>query len=157
MRPSMGEVVKLPIEGSSDEINLPPMPQTILELIDEGPEDVYSALRREEVTGVTRRLQGVAEEDEVVKALKVAFWCIQDDVSMRPSMGEVVKLPIEGSSDEINLPPMPQTILELIDEGPEDVYSALRREVNNQLSSFTVNTMTTSQELPFFLSVSCYL
>ncbi|KAF3487136.1 hypothetical protein F2Q69_00056444 [Brassica cretica] len=93
---------------------------------------------------VDRRLQGVAEEEEVVKALKVAFWCIQDDISMRPSMGEVVKL-LEGSSDEINLPPMPQTILELIDEGLEDVYRALRREVNNQLSSFTVNTMTTSQ------------
>ena len=94
---------------------------------------------------VDRRLQGVAEEDEVVKALKVAYWCIQDDVSMRPSMGEVVKLPIEDSSDEINLPPMPETLLELIDEGLEDVYRALRREVNNQLSSFTVNTMTTSQ------------
>ena len=93
---------------------------------------------------VDRRLQGVAEEEEVVKALKVAFWCIQDDISMRPSMGEVVKH-LEGSSDEINLPPMPQTILELIDEGLEDVYRALRREVNNQLSSFTVNTMTTSQ------------
>ncbi|CAN6912373.1 unnamed protein product [Brassica oleracea] len=96
---------------------------------------------------VDRRLQGVAEEDEVVKALKVAYWCIQDDVSMRPSMGEVVKLPIEGSSDEINLPPMPETLLELIDEGLEDVYRALRREVNNKLSSFTVNTMTTSQSI----------
>ncbi|KAL0890584.1 hypothetical protein Bca101_014567 [Brassica carinata] len=93
---------------------------------------------------VDRRLQGVAEEEEVVKALRVAFWCIQDDISMRPSMGEVVKL-LEGSSDEINLPPMPHTILELIDEGLEDVYRALRREVNNQLSSFTVNTMTTSR------------
>lgn len=93
-----------------------------------------------------RRLQGVAEEGEVVKALKVAFWCIQDDVSMRPSMGEVVKL-LEGSSEEINLPPMPQTIVELIEEGLEDVYRAMRREINNQLSSFTVNsnTITTSQ------------
>ncbi|ESQ31951.1 hypothetical protein EUTSA_v10003657mg [Eutrema salsugineum] len=93
---------------------------------------------------VDRRLQGVAEEEEVVKALKVAFWCIQDEVSVRPSMGEVVKL-LEGSSDEINLPPMPQTILELIEEGLEDVYRAMRREINNQLSSFTVNTITTSR------------
>ncbi|CAD5332525.1 unnamed protein product [Arabidopsis thaliana] len=93
---------------------------------------------------VDKRLQGVAEEEEVVKALKVAFWCIQDEVSMRPSMGEVVKL-LEGTSDEINLPPMPQTILELIEEGLEDVYRAMRREFNNQLSSLTVNTITTSQ------------
>ncbi|CAL9231370.1 unnamed protein product [Arabidopsis halleri] len=93
---------------------------------------------------VDKRLQGVAEEEEVLKALKVAFWCIQDEVSMRPSMGEVVKL-LEGSSDEVNLPPMPQTILELIEEGLEDVYRAMRREFNNQLSSLTVNTITTSQ------------
>lgn len=91
-----------------------------------------------------RKLQGVAKEEEVLKALKVACWCIQDEVSMRPSMGEVVKL-LEGSSDEINLPPIPQTILELIEEGLEGVYRAMRGEFNNQLSSFTVNTNTTSQ------------
>ena len=43
------------------------------------------------------------------RALKTGFWCIQDEVFMRPSMGEVVKM-LEGSL-EINIPPMPQTVL----------------------------------------------
>ena len=46
------------------------------------------------------------DEDEVLRALKVAFWCIQDEVFMRPSMGEAVKL-LEGSTAEIKMPPMP--------------------------------------------------
>ncbi|XP_010519464.1 PREDICTED: G-type lectin S-receptor-like serine/threonine-protein kinase At5g24080 isoform X2 [Tarenaya hassleriana] len=91
-----------------------------------------------------RRLKGAADEEEVTKALKVAFWCIQDEVGMRPSMGEVVKL-LEGSADDINAPPMPQTVIELIEEGLENVYRAMKREFNHHLmSSFTVNTTTTS-------------
>lgn len=43
------------------------------------------------------------------RALKTGFWCIQDEVFMRPSTGEVVKM-LEGSL-EINTPPMPQTVL----------------------------------------------
>ncbi|CAN1751361.1 G-type lectin S-receptor-like serine/threonine-protein kinase At5g24080 [Linum perenne] len=53
------------------------------------------------------------KEDELLRALKVAFWCIQDEVFMRPSMGEAVKL-LEGSTAEIKMPPMPQTVLEMI-------------------------------------------
>ena len=85
-----------------------------------------------------RRLQGAAEEEELVRALKVAFWCIQDEVSTRPSMGEVVKM-LEGSIDHINMPPMPQTVLELIEEGLDQVYKAMKTEFN-QFSSFTINS-----------------
>lgn len=85
-----------------------------------------------------RRLQGAVEEEEVTRALKVAFWCIQDEVSVRPSMGEVVKM-LEGSVVEINTPPMPQTVLELIEEGLDSVYRAMKREVN-PYSSFTITT-----------------
>lgn len=86
-----------------------------------------------------RRLEGRVEEEELIRALKVAFWCIQDEVSMRPSMGEVVKM-LEGSVD-INLPPMPQTVLELIEEGLDHVYKAMKREFN-QFSSFTITSTT---------------
>nr|POF04407.1 g-type lectin s-receptor-like serine/threonine-protein kinase [Quercus suber] len=85
-----------------------------------------------------RRLQGAAEEEELVRALKVAFWCIQDEVFTRPSMGEVVKM-LEGSIDHINMPPMPQTVLELIEEGLDQVYKAMKTEFN-QFSSFTINS-----------------
>ncbi|KAK1575384.1 hypothetical protein Q3G72_004986 [Acer saccharum] len=90
---------------------------------------------------VDRRLQqGAVEEEELIRALKVGFWCIQDEVSMRPSMGEVVKM-LEGSIDIINMPPMPQTVLELIEEGLDHVYRAMKREFNH-FSSFTINTST---------------
>ncbi|KAL1820085.1 hypothetical protein ACET3Z_014954 [Daucus carota] len=86
-----------------------------------------------------RRLEGRVDEEELTRALRVAFWCIQDDVSLRPSMGEVVKM-LEGA-DEIILPPIPQTVSELIEEGLDQVYKAMKREFN-QFSSFTITSTT---------------
>lgn len=88
-----------------------------------------------------RRLGGAVDGEELTRALKTAFWCIQDELFLRPSMGEVVKM-LEGSV-EINAPPMPQTVSELVEEGLEQVYRAMKREFNNdQFSSFTVNYST---------------
>ncbi|KAF8380135.1 hypothetical protein HHK36_027617 [Tetracentron sinense] len=89
-----------------------------------------------------KRLEGAVEEEELVKAMKVAFWCIQDEIWMRPSMGEVVKM-LEGSV-LINEPPMPQTVLELIEEGLDHVYKAMKRDFNHH-SSFTINTDPSSR------------
>lgn len=86
-----------------------------------------------------RRLEGAVEEEELLRALKVGFWCIQDEVNMRPSMSEVVMM-LEGSV-EVNEPPMPQSVLELIEEGLDHVYKAMKREFN-QFSSFTITNMT---------------
>lgn len=88
-----------------------------------------------------RRPEGAVEEEELVRALKVALWCIQDEVFTRPSMGEVVKM-LEGSMN-INMPPMPQTVLELIEEGLDHVYKAMKREFNH-FSSFTINSHPSS-------------
>ncbi|KDP22196.1 hypothetical protein JCGZ_26027 [Jatropha curcas] len=92
---------------------------------------------------VDQRLNGVVKEEELMRALKVGFWCIQDEVFMRPSMGEVVKM-LEGSM-EINIPPMPQTVLELIEEGLDHVYKAMKRELN-QFSSFTITSHDPSSQ-----------
>ncbi|KAK8949035.1 G-type lectin S-receptor-like serine/threonine-protein kinase [Platanthera zijinensis] len=65
---------------------------------------------------VDKRLKAeTIEAEELVGALRTAFWCIQEDVATRPSMGEVVRM-LEGSM-EINAPPMPQSVLELVEEG----------------------------------------
>lgn len=64
------------------------------------------------------------DEEELERALTVAFWCIQDEVFMRPSMGEVVKM-LEGSITII-APPMPQTVVGLIEEGLDHVYKAMK-------------------------------
>ncbi|CAO2838717.1 unnamed protein product [Amaranthus hypochondriacus] len=93
---------------------------------------------------VDKRLGGVVDEDELSRALKIAFWCIQDDVSIRPSMGEVVKM-FEGTM-EVNMPPMPQNILELIEEGLDNVYKAMKREHDHTSTSlFTINTHPSSR------------
>ncbi|KAL3834288.1 hypothetical protein ACJIZ3_009024 [Penstemon smallii] len=84
-----------------------------------------------------RRLEGAVEEEELMRALQVAFWCIQDEIAMRPTMGDVVRM-LEGSID-INMPPMPQTVLEIIEEGLDHVYKAMKREFK-QYSSFTTIT-----------------
>ncbi|KAL5538189.1 hypothetical protein UlMin_043010 [Ulmus minor] len=88
-----------------------------------------------------KRLGGAVDEEELMRALKVAFWCIQDEVFMRPTMGDVVRM-LEGAID-INMPPMPQTVLELVEEGLDHVYKAMRREFNH-FSSFTVNSHPSS-------------
>ncbi|MED6116188.1 hypothetical protein PIB30_097840 [Stylosanthes scabra] len=89
-----------------------------------------------------RRLNGVVDEEELMRTLKVAFWCIQDEVFLRPTMGEVVRM-LEGSTN-VNMPPMPQTVLELIEEGLEHVYKAMKREYN-PCSSLTITSHLTSQ------------
>ncbi|XLR44908.1 hypothetical protein S83_029568, partial [Arachis hypogaea] len=87
-----------------------------------------------------RRLNGVVEKEELMRTLKVAFWCIQDEVFLRPTMGEVVRM-LEGSTN-INMPPMPQTVLELIEEGLEHVYKAMKREYNPSSSSTITSHLT---------------
>ncbi|XP_010671571.2 G-type lectin S-receptor-like serine/threonine-protein kinase At5g24080 [Beta vulgaris subsp. vulgaris] len=86
---------------------------------------------------VDKRLGGAVDEEELTRILKIAFWCIQDDLSVRPSMGEVVKM-FDGTM-EVNMPPMPPNILELIEEGLDNVYKAMKREYDHT-STFTINT-----------------
>lgn len=88
-----------------------------------------------------RRLGGAVDEEQLIRALKVGFWCIQDEIFMRPTMGEVVKI-LDGSMD-INMPPMPQTVLELVEEGLDNVYRAMKGEFNH-MSSFTITSNPSS-------------
>lgn len=73
---------------------------------------------------VDKRLEGNVEEEQVLRALEVAFWCIQEEALVRPSMGEVVRM-LEGSV-AVNVPPMPQAVLEFEEEGLRSVYKVMR-------------------------------
>ncbi|KAJ8485264.1 hypothetical protein OPV22_017749 [Ensete ventricosum] len=73
-----------------------------------------------------KRLKGNVEEEELLRALRVAFWCIQDEASVRPSMGEVVRM-LEGAV-AIVAPPMPQAVVEFEEEGLHRVYRAMKGE-----------------------------
>ncbi|KAG2602473.1 hypothetical protein PVAP13_5KG682800 [Panicum virgatum] len=62
---------------------------------------------------VDGRLAGSADAAEVERACKVACWCVQDDESLRPSMGMVVQV-LEGLVD-VNTPPIPRSLKVLAD------------------------------------------
>ncbi|KAJ7948230.1 S-receptor-like serine/threonine-protein kinase [Quillaja saponaria] len=53
------------------------------------------------------RLGGNADVEELLRICKVACWCVQDDETQRPSMGQVVQN-LEGVLD-VNLPPVPRS------------------------------------------------
>lgn len=54
----------------------------------------WAAAQTESV--VDKRMEGGVNADELEQALRIAFWCLQEDEQMRPSMGEVVKV-LEGT------------------------------------------------------------
>ncbi|XP_068667595.1 G-type lectin S-receptor-like serine/threonine-protein kinase At2g19130 isoform X2 [Aristolochia californica] len=54
------------------------------------------------------RLGGDVDIDELERVCKVACWCIQDDESTRPSMGQIVQV-FEGDLG-VNMPPIPRAL-----------------------------------------------
>ncbi|MQL94768.1 hypothetical protein Taro_027416, partial [Colocasia esculenta] len=97
------------------------------------------------VKAADKRLQGEVVEEEVVRALNAAFWCIQEDVCARPTMGEVIRI-LEGSA-EVRVPPVPQAVVEIMEEGLSNVYKAMRRSyLVHQLSSSAAVTRTPSSQ-----------
>lgn len=53
---------------------------------------------------VDKRMEGGVNSDELERVLRIAFWCLQEDERMRPSMGEVVKV-LEGTLPVDTPPP----------------------------------------------------
>lgn len=74
-------------------------PTWAMEKLTEG-EDILSIL--------DPRLEGDAEKDDVMRICKLACWCIQDEESQRPSMGQVIQV-LEGFLD-VDMPPMPRSL-----------------------------------------------
>ncbi|KAH7855274.1 hypothetical protein Vadar_023123 [Vaccinium darrowii] len=54
---------------------------------------------------VDRRIEGGLNSEQLERALRIAFWCLQFDEEMRPSMGEVLKV-LEGTLT-VDPPPPP--------------------------------------------------
>ncbi|KAG4967640.1 hypothetical protein JHK87_033291 [Glycine soja] len=66
------------------------------------------------------RLEENADIEEVTRVIKVASWCVQDDESHRPSMGQVVQI-LEGFLD-VTLPPIPRTLQAFVDNHENVVF-----------------------------------
>ncbi|KAI4322600.1 hypothetical protein L6164_022277 [Bauhinia variegata] len=88
------------------------------------------------------RLNGNADIEELIRIIKVASWCVQDDESHRPTMGQVVQI-LEGVLD-VNLPPVPRS-LQLFVENQENIVF-FTDSSSTQISQARSNVSTTSSQ-----------
>ncbi|XP_059631896.1 G-type lectin S-receptor-like serine/threonine-protein kinase At1g34300 [Cornus florida] len=71
----------------------------------------YEEFEKGNVKGIVdKRLHEEVDMDQVKRAIKVSFWCIQEQPSQRPMMGKVVQM-LEGVM-EIERPPAPKAVIE---------------------------------------------
>ncbi|KAH7833230.1 hypothetical protein Vadar_004269 [Vaccinium darrowii] len=72
----------------------------------------YDEFERGNVKGIVDERLGDCEFDmeQVIRAIQVSFWCIQEQPSQRPTMGKVVQM-LEGIT-EIEKPPPPKAAIE---------------------------------------------
>ncbi|KAJ6421914.1 hypothetical protein OIU84_026947 [Salix udensis] len=75
------------------------------------PSYVASQINQEDgdfLSLLDHRLEGVADLEELTRICKVACWCIQDEETQRPSMGQIVQI-LEGVVN-VNTPPTPRSL-----------------------------------------------
>lgn len=73
---------------------------------------VYEEFEKGNLNGIVdkRLAEADVDMDQVARAIKVSFWCIQEQPSLRPMMGRVVQM-LEGTL-EIERPPVPRVARE---------------------------------------------
>ncbi|XVF44506.1 hypothetical protein PTKIN_Ptkin02bG0128700 [Pterospermum kingtungense] len=89
------------------------------------------------------RLNGDAPVEEISRICKVACWCIQDDESHRPSMGQVVQI-LEGVLD-VKLPPVPRSLQVFVDNQEEHIIF-FTESSSSQTSQTRSNVSTASSQ-----------
>ncbi|GLT87004.1 hypothetical protein SLE2022_051090 [Rubroshorea leprosula] len=85
------------------------------------------------------RLDGNANVEELSRICKVACWCIQDDETQRPSMGQVVQI-LEGVLD-VNVPPSPRSLQVYVDNQEHIIFFT---ESSSSQSSQTRGNISTA-------------
>ncbi|KAL5731131.1 hypothetical protein ACHQM5_003889 [Ranunculus cassubicifolius] len=99
-------------------------------------------IEEEDVLAVLdNKLEGDANMEELTRACRVACWCIQDDESNRPSMGQVVQI-LEGVM-VVNPPPIPRT-LQVLAEDEENIHF-FSETTSNGSSQVRTASSTSSQ------------
>ncbi|KAJ7981372.1 S-receptor-like serine/threonine-protein kinase [Quillaja saponaria] len=84
------------------------------------------------------RLDGNADVEELLRICKVACWCVQDDETHRPSMGQVVQI-LEGVLD-VNLPPVPRSLQVFVDNQENIIF--FTESTSTESSQVKSNTST---------------
>ncbi|KAJ0053304.1 hypothetical protein Pint_02130 [Pistacia integerrima] len=84
------------------------------------------------------RLEGNADVEELSRICKVAGWCIQDDDTHRPTMGQVVQI-LEGILD-VSRSPIPRTLQVFVDNPEQIIF--FTESSSSQSSQSRTNTST---------------
>ncbi|KAK4286210.1 hypothetical protein QN277_002799 [Acacia crassicarpa] len=87
-------------------------------------------------------LKGNADMDEVARTVKVAAWCVQDDETHRPSMGQAVQI-LEGVLDVI-LPPVPRSLRLFVEDQANIVFFTDSNSSSNQSSQERSNVSSST-------------
>ncbi|KAF7805853.1 G-type lectin S-receptor-like serine/threonine-protein kinase [Senna tora] len=87
-------------------------------------------------------LEGNAEIEEVIRIIKIASWCVQDDETHRPSMGQIVQI-LEGVLD-VNMPPIPRSLQVFVENQESIVFYT--DSSSNQSSQARSNVSTVSSQ-----------
>ncbi|XWS39531.1 hypothetical protein CRYUN_Cryun18bG0063600 [Craigia yunnanensis] len=88
------------------------------------------------------RLNGDAPVEELSRICKVACWCIQDEETHRPSMGQVVQI-LEGVLD-VHLPPVPRSLQLFVDNQEHIIF--FTESSSSQSSQTRSNVSTASSQ-----------
>ncbi|XP_030929972.1 G-type lectin S-receptor-like serine/threonine-protein kinase At2g19130 isoform X2 [Quercus lobata] len=96
------------------------------------------------------RLEGNADVEEVTRICRLACWCIQDDETHRPPMGQVVQI-LEGVLG-VNLAPVPRSLQVFVDDQEHIIFftessssqSSQARSNNSNASSQSNNSVSSS-------------
>ncbi|XP_038693170.1 G-type lectin S-receptor-like serine/threonine-protein kinase At2g19130 [Tripterygium wilfordii] len=90
------------------------------------------------------RLEENADVAELTKVCKVACWCIQDDETFRPSMGQVVQI-LEGVVD-VSMPPLPRSLQMFVDNQEHIIF--FTESSSSGKSSLTQSSTSTASSQP---------
>ncbi|XP_056158422.1 G-type lectin S-receptor-like serine/threonine-protein kinase At2g19130 [Syzygium oleosum] len=86
-------------------------------------------------------LEANVDTEELTRICRVACWCVQDEETHRPSMGQVVPI-LEGVLN-VNLPQIPRA-LQLLVDNQEHIVFFTESSSSNQSSQMMSNTSTAS-------------
>lgn len=87
-------------------------------------------------------LERNADIEELTRIIKLASWCVQDEESHRPSMGQIVQI-LEGVLD-LNLPPVPRSLQVFVENQENIVF--FTDSSSNQSSQARSNTSAVSAQ-----------
>ena len=89
------------------------------------------------------RLEGNADVEELSRICKLACWCIQDNETHRPSMGQVVQI-LEGVVD-VTQPPIPRSLQLFVDNQEHILF--FTESSSSQSSQTRTNTSAASSQI----------